>query len=427
MDLTLGGTFVHPTLDGTLSLDKGRLSVKSYPQSVEDLSFSLLFRERDILLKEDAPLRGRLAQGALRAWGKATWTPGDERAGGGLSAYGVEARLDDFQVRDIPEGFELHGDLEASLRGDDENGGLLKGIVRADRTLYRADINLADLILSNTLGSTPDLSTLDPDDLLSRIELDLDLRLSQPWQFDTNLLKLQGRAEGPFRVRGTLANPGLKGKMSLLPGGRFTNLLPAGDIVIEQGTLDFVDPAILDPVLNIQGRVDVPPYLVNLSLTGNLNQLSVSPTSTPSLRQDEIVRLLIDPASAQSVGSGATSQSTLNSGLASASYGLISTLAFARFQENLRKSLGLDRVSFAIRTGIAGTLESNLILGKTFNILDRRVPLLYGYRTAGETVTHSGQAEWRLGNLVMQLGLSRTGTASVNPTGEIRYTWSPRW
>jgi hypothetical protein len=127
------------------------------------------------------------------------------------------------------------------------------------------------------------------------------------------------------------------------------------------------------------------------------------------------------------VGSGATSQSTLNSGLASASYGLISTLAFARFQENLRKSLGLDRVSFAIRTGIAGTLESNLILGKTFNILDRRVPLLYGYRTAGETVTHSGQAEWRLGNLVMQLGLSRTGTASVNPTGEIRYTWSPRW
>jgi len=427
MDLTLGGSFGHPTLDGTLSLEKGRLSVKSYPQSVEDLSFSLVFRERDILLNENAPLRGRLAQGALKAWGKATWTLGGETGVGGLSSYGVEARLDDFQVRDLPEGFELQGDLEASLRGDDENGGLLKGIVRAERTLYRADINLADLILSNTLGSTPDLSTLDPDDLLSRIELDLDLRLSQPWQFDTNLLKLQGRAEGPFRIRGTLAKPGLKGKMSLLPGGRFTNLLPAGDIVIEQGTLDFADPAVLDPVLNIQGRVDVPPYLVNLSLTGNLSQLSVSPTSTPSLRQDEIVRLLIDPASAQSVGSGATSQSTLNSGLASASYGLISTLAFARFQENLRKSLGLDRVSFAIRTGIAGTLESNLILGKTFNILDRRVPLLYGYRTAGETVTHSGQAEWRLGNLVMQLGLSRTGTASVNPTGEIRYTWSPRW
>jgi hypothetical protein len=229
-------------------------------------------------------------------------------------------------------------------------------------------------------------------------------------------------------VRGTLARPGLKGKMALVPGGRLTNLLPAGDIVLEQGTIDFVDPNTLDPVLNLQGRVDVPPYLVNLSLTGNLNQLSVSPTSTPSLRQDEIVSLLIDPATAQTVGTGSgTSQSSLNSGLASASYGLISTLAFARFQENLRKTLGLDRVSFAIRTGSTGTLESNLILGKTFTILDRRIPLLYGYRQAGEAVTHSGQAEWRLGNLVMQFGLSRTGTDPINPTGQIRYTWSPRW
>jgi autotransporter translocation and assembly factor TamB len=428
MDLTLGGTLAKPALDGFLNLEKGRLQVKSYPQSIEDLSFSLRFEGRDIWLKEEAPLTGRLAQGALKAWGKATWTPGDENVPGGLSAYNVDARLEDFQIRDLPEGFELQGDLEANLRGDDESGGLLKGVLTAERTLYRADINLADLLLSNTLGSTPDLSALDPDDLLSRIELDLDLRLNQPWQFDTNLLKLQGNAEGPFRVRGTLARPGLKGKMVLVPGGRLTNLLPAGDIVIEQGTLDFVDPNTLDPVLNIQGRVDVPPYLVNLSLTGNLNQLSVSPTSTPSLRQEEIVSLLIDPATAQTVGSGTTtSQSSLNSGLASASYGLISTLAFARFQENLRKTLGLDRVSFAIRTGSAGTLESNLILGKTFNILDRRIPLLYGYRQAGEAVTHSGQAEWRIGNLVMQLGLSRTGTDPVNPTGEIRYTWSPRW
>lgn len=429
LDLTLGGTYGTPSLHGTLDLEKGRLQVKSYPQSIEDLSFSLRFEDRDIWLREDRPLRGRLAQGDLRAWGKATWTPGDESAPGGLSAYNLEARLEDFQLRDLPEGFEMQGDLEATLRGDDENGGLLRGVLRAERTLYRADINLADLLLSNTLGSTPDLSALDPDDLLSRIELDLDLRLSQPWQFDTNLLKLQGNAEGAFRVKGTLAKPGLKGKMALVPGGRLTNLLPAGDIVIEQGTLDFVDPNTLDPVLNLQGRVDVPPYIVNLSLTGNLNQLSVSPTSTPSLRQDEIVSLLIDPATAQTVGggTGAATQSTLNSGLASASYGLISTLAFARFQENLRKTLGLDRVSFAIRTGSTGTLESNLILGKTFNILDRRIPLLYGYRQAGEAVTHSGQAEWRLGNLVLQFGLSRTGTDPVNPTGEIRYTWSPRW
>ena len=36
-------------------------------------------------------------------------------------------------------------------------------------------------------------------------ELDLDLKLNQPWRFDTNLLKLEEIPQGPFKVMGTLA------------------------------------------------------------------------------------------------------------------------------------------------------------------------------------------------------------------------------
>ena len=43
-------------------------------------------------------LRGTLAQGELTAWGQMTWRLG------GISSYDVHSSLEDFQLRDIPDG-----------------------------------------------------------------------------------------------------------------------------------------------------------------------------------------------------------------------------------------------------------------------------------------------------------------------------------
>jgi len=334
----------------------------------------------------------------------------------------------DFLLRDVPAGFELQGSLDASLSGDDRNGGVLKGTLDAERAAYRTDISLNDLILNRSLGSTPDLAGLDPDDPLGRIDLDLDLHLRQPWDFDTNLLKIKGRPEGTFKILGTLARPGLKGRMEFLPGGRLTNLLPAGDVVLERSTIDFTDPLVMNPVINLEGRIDVPPYLVTLSINGTLDQLNLVPTSTPSLRQDEVVAILIDPTLAQSIGTtaGPTSQTVLTSGFLGAGQSLLVSLAFANFQETLRKTLGLDRVNASVRTGTAGNLETSLTLGKSLDLLGFRTPIIGTYRRSGEVATLSGQVEWRFGNLILQFGASGSKATGINPTGEIRHTWSPR-
>jgi len=421
-DVTLGGAWEHPTLDGHLDLREGRLQVRTYPQSVEDLAFRLGFRGRELWLDPGAPLQGSLAQGRLKAWGRATW------GFGGLSAYDLEARLQGFELRDLPEGFELRGDLIASLRGDAQQG-LLKGTLTADRMRYQADLNLRELILDNALGGTGLGTSLDPEDPLGRIALDLDLVLKQPWEFDTNLLKLQGRPTGTFKVAGTLLHPGLKGRMELVPGGRLTNLLPAGDVVLERGAIDFQDPRRLNPFLDLQGRVDVPPYLVDLEIRGTLDTLDMRPSSTPSLRRDEITAILIDPTLAASVGSGMGSgsmQSAATSGLARMGGGLLSSLVLADFQERVRKAFNLDRVNVAWRTGSAGSYETTVTLGKTLNLGERRVPLVFTHRKNADVVTLSGQVEWRIGNFVLQLGASQSGSTGLNPSGEIRHSWSPR-
>lgn len=421
VDLQLQGTPAEPRLDGTLKLEGARIRVATYPQSAENINVTVQFHDREITIPESEPIRGQLAQGSLTAWGSARWQMG------GLASYDVKANLDDFQLRDLPAGFEVGGSLQVRLSGNDEDGGLLKGTIQAERMIYRANINIADILFNSTSG-TMALASFDPDDPMARIKLDLDLKLNQPWRFDTNLLKLEGIPQGSFKVLGTLAHPGLKGKMEFIPGGSITNLFPAGDVTVERGSINFNDPNQFNPFINVQGRIDVSPYLVNLSMTGRVDQMTVALSSTPSLRQDEITAILVDPAAAPTIGStiGGSSQSALNYGIASAGSGLIGTLALANLQEQLRRTFNLDRLSVSPRTGATGTAEVSITAGKSFDFLGHRTPLLYTYHRAGDLITHSGKAELRFGNYILQFGLSRTGFDSLNLTGEIRHVWSPK-
>ena len=420
LNLHLGGTPAEATLDGTLKVQNGRVTVSTYPQSAENVDFTAHFKGRDIFILESEPLRGLLAQGALTAWGKA----GLEADG--ASKYDLHAHVEDFQVRDLPEGFDLVGSADATLKGNDQDGGLLKGTVWARHMNYHADINLSDIMLANAGGATASLNALDPSDPLARIDLDLDLHLAEPWEVDTNLLKLRGRPDGPFRLMGTLAQPGIKGKMELLPGGRITNLLPT-DVVLEHGSIEFKDPTTFNPNIDLQGRVDVPPYLVMLGLTGTPDHLQVSSTSTPTLRQDEIVAILIDPDAANTVGSSSafSSQGVINTGLASSSTGLISSLALANFQESLRRTLSLDRVNVVIRSGL-GVSDTAVTIGKSYEMFGYRVPVVLIHRKEGDLTTVSGQLELRLGDFVVQMGGSQTTGSNLNPSGEIRHSWSPK-
>ncbi|WP_243301362.1 translocation/assembly module TamB domain-containing protein [Geothrix oryzisoli] len=422
-NLLAHGTYGDPLLDGTLSLEKGQLNLRGY-QGVEDLQAEVVFKDHAVSIPVDKPLRGTLAHGDLVVSGGIAWRLG------GLDTYSLKASLANFQLRDVPEGLDLQGTLHATLEGNEE-AGLLKGRLRADRLNYQTEVKLADLILRSALSDSGGLVGLDLDDPLDRIRLDLDLDLRSPWSFDTNLLKLEGRTEGPFQVLGTLAHPALKGTLIFQPGGRITNIFPAGDMVVTQGSLRFSESRGLDPNINLQGSVSsIPGYTVNLDIRGTLSNLTIVPSSTPSLRQDEIVAILINPGNVANVGtagasSGAT-QGAITSGIASAGSGLISTLAFAPFQEQLRRTLGLDRVNVAVRTTSLGTTETEVTMGKSVNLFGQRSAFVVSHRKSGELSITSGQMEWRFGDFILQLGASKGAGAGLNPSGEIRHSWSPK-
>jgi hypothetical protein len=404
------------------------VAARTYPQSIENVNFTALFHGRDITIPKERPLRGTLAQGALAGWGRLGWNLK------GITTYDLGATLDEFQFRDVPEGFEVQGSFDGTLKGSDRDGGLLKGAIRAKQMSYQAEISLMDIILAGAFGSGSGLLMQDPTDPLTRVELDLDLQLARPWEVDTNLLKLQGNPSGSFKVLGTLAHPGLKGRMDLLPGGRLTNFFPAGDVVLERGSFTFQDPATFNPSISLQGRVEVDPYLVNLDISGTLDSITSRPTSTPSLRPDEIFVILMDPSAASRIGtSGATTtqSAAASAGLANQGASLVTSLALATSLDTLRKTLRLDRVNFAY----TGTANMTLTVEKTPEILGHRIPFIYTMKQEGTQSTQAGNLEFRFGNLVITMGVKQINGAStagdmefqgVQPSGEIRYTWSPR-
>jgi hypothetical protein len=221
--------------------------------------------------------------------------------------------------------------------------------------------------------------------------------------------------------------------MEFLPGGRLTNLIPAGDIVLERGSVEFSDPTRFNPIVDFHGRVDVDPYLVNLDITGTMDSLQWNSNSTPVLRQDEIFAILLDPSSVNRVGTSLNTQTqtSVNTGLFNQGTSLLGSLLLASGLERLRKTLTLDRINLAY-TGP----NLSLTVEKSFQILGHRTPFFSTYKQEGTQTTFSNNLEWRFGNLVLQLGLRQiTGTSqtpgdtevkSVQPSGELRYTWTPK-
>jgi hypothetical protein len=422
MDFRVHGPYQDMGLDGVFKIKGSNLEPRGdFPYGIQNLDIDLIFDKRRVEIRN---FEGRVLRGRLSASGEATWN------NDGIENYQLKTNLDNFQYSYIPEGFQFGGSLDAILHRLPNGKGEIKGTLTANNMEYATEINLRRMILNNTIGSIPSLQNIDFDDPLDTIGLNLDVELRQPWIFDTNLLKVKGnnRPSERIKILGTLANPGMRGGMDLIPGGRISNILPAGDIIVESGSIDFPNPNVLNPVINIQGQIDITPYKVNLNINGPLDSLNITPTSTPTLRQDEIFALLLNPAIAQNLGGSSYNTSSTaaasTNGLASTASGLITNLALASLLEPIRRTLKFDRVSVALRTGFGGIVEHDLIVGKTINLRESTIPLIGSYKVSGDIVTVGGQMEVRFGNLVIHFGASGSRALGVTPSGEVRYSWS---
>jgi len=107
-------------------------------------------------------------------------------------------------------------------------------------------------------------------------------------QFETSLT--EGiQAEATLRLRGTLTNPAVLGRVTISQGKlQFFGT----QYTVSQGTISFYNPIKVEPILNIDLETKARGIDITLSVSGPLNKLTLTPRSDPPLQFSEIVALL---------------------------------------------------------------------------------------------------------------------------------------
>jgi translocation and assembly module TamB len=92
-----------------------------------------------------------------------------------------------------------------------------------------------------------------------------------------------------LQVRGTAANPVILGRVNVTGG----DIILHGDrFVLNGGTLQFVNPSMTQPVMNLSLTTTIEEYKIDLRFEGPADQLRTQYTSDPALPPADIINLL---------------------------------------------------------------------------------------------------------------------------------------
>lgn len=284
----IGGTLDHPVVSGQAVVTQGRLRHFSFPHAIEGLNGTVSFDASGIRLDGpgDTPgLAGRLGGGAVRFGGRIGIA--DYR----VSEFDVTAAGDDMRLR-FPEGMRSVVDATLALQGPVQ-APTLRGTITAESATWTRGFEASASLFS--LGGEDSAGLPSPDGALGSETLPLryDVRIVAPSALRIQNDEAEIVASADLTLRGTFDRPLLFGRAEIERGDvRFEGRR----YQVTRGTLDFTNPARIQPFFDIEAetRVRVPgqTYRVTLRMTGTTDRLQPSFESDPPLPPIDVLTLL---------------------------------------------------------------------------------------------------------------------------------------
>jgi len=272
--ITVKDTWESPDMNGELFVRNGEIKIRDIPQKFSALTGKLTFDRSKIIIDS---LTGELGGGTLKASGSA------ELAGGGIDNFSTRVAFENVTVH-YPEGLAatLSGDL--SYSGDDDEQ-LLGGDVQIKKARYDRRVDWKSMLVDIGKG------------LNQRKKAESgwigDTQINVRFSGKENILLQNNLAKVPLDVdmflRGTVNHPQLLGRLEARTGSVYFR---QNEFKIIHASADFVDPARINPVIDIQAEIQVRDYLVRLAVTGNADRAVVTLLSNPHLTDSDILTLL---------------------------------------------------------------------------------------------------------------------------------------
>ena len=273
LDLTVRGPLARPEIYGQMELKQASLNLRGVPNGIEGAN-GKIFLSRDRATIEN--LTARTGGGTLRLDG---WVG----FGGERPAYGLRAMAKQVRVR-YPEGVSTTFDATLELRGTTARS-ILSGTATVLRYSMSPNVDFASMVARPT---QPMIASGTQNELLRGMQLDVKVDTSRNARLESSLTR-DIQAEASLTLRGTPFKPILLGRVVINQGE--INFL-GNRYRVSRGEISFVNPAKLEPILDLDLSTRVRGIDVTITFTGPPDRLNATYRSDPPLQANEIIPLL---------------------------------------------------------------------------------------------------------------------------------------
>ncbi|MBV8206655.1 MAG: translocation/assembly module TamB domain-containing protein [Acidobacteria bacterium] len=270
VSLRAQGTMAHPLLGGQVDVASASVSYSDLPNGLSAVNGTLRFNQNRLVIEK---LTGQSGGGALTLGGYIAYSSG--------FSFAITGRAEAMRLR-YPPGVSSIANVDLRWTGTPA-ASTVTGEVLVTRFTVSPQFDFTTYLER----SVRPISQLDVSSALSNIRLDVHVASAPALQVSTSLAKLSGDLD--LRLRGTVADPAVLGRVNILRGTVFFN---GTNYQLQRGDITFANPATIQPVLNLEFTTRIAGYDINLSLDGPVERLHTMYRSDPPLPTTDIISLL---------------------------------------------------------------------------------------------------------------------------------------
>ncbi len=272
-DASVRGALDAPIITGRIGFQNAAFNIVDVPNGISNANGEIDFAGGRATIRS---FTGETGGGRIELSGFVS-------AADGQTSFRLAARVREVRIR-YPEGVSTVADANLSLTGTPERS-MLSGTVTIQRTGFNPQSDFSSLIAQSSQPvETPPART----GFLGGLHFDVQVNSATDLQFQSSLAQ-DLQAEANLQVRGTFSNPAVLGRISVTRG---QIVFFGTKYAISQGSVQFLNPLRIEPVLDVALETKARGVEVTLTVSGPLNHLSLVPSSDPPLAFSEIVALL---------------------------------------------------------------------------------------------------------------------------------------
>ncbi len=269
---TVRGSTTKPLVNGTLELRGARLHYASFSNGISNGNGTVVFNGNSATIRN---LSAETGGGTVIASGFVGYT--DE------IRFGLRTTVSNARIL-IQQGVSAVANADIRLTGTTDSS-VIAGAVTIETLSYRPQSDIGS-ILSVAAPPVQAPSTASP--FLEGMRLDIRVRTAPALAVQASLAQ-NLQADADLRIRGTAAQPGVLGRVTISEG----KLVFFGSTyTVNSGSIGFYNPVRIDPVLDISLETQANGVDVVLHVTGPIDNMKLSYTSDPPLQFQEIIALL---------------------------------------------------------------------------------------------------------------------------------------